>query len=111
MAMDIERDSDGNILFWGYCIDGGSDLGRLLDALRRLRAAITRCTDHARIGELLGVYSELHMLMTDHGRWGGPTNGPYSEWLNDEWRDFLPSVMELRAEPVLREADDAPDTD
>ena len=69
MAMDIERDSDGNILFWGYCIDGGSDLGRLLDTLRRLRAAITRSTDHGRVGELLGVYSELHLLMCDDGRW------------------------------------------
>lgn len=27
------------------------------------------------------------------------------------WRDFLPSVMELRAEPALREADDGQDTD
>ncbi|MFQ5382234.1 MAG: hypothetical protein ACE5EF_11555 [Dehalococcoidia bacterium] len=107
MAWDIERDSNGDILFWGYRIGGGTDLGRLLDALRRLKAAIARCTDPGRVGELLNAWSELHMLMVDDDRWGGPTNGPYSEWLSDEWRDFLPSVMELQAEPALREVDDA----
>ena len=106
MALDIERGPDGNILLWGYCIDGGSDLGRLLDMLRRLRAAMTRSTDPGRVGDLLGAYSELHLLMCDDGRWGGPTNGPYSERLNDEWKDFLPSVLE-RGEGAMEGADDA----
>ena len=44
-------------------------------SLRRLRAAITRSTDNCRVGELLGAYSELHLLMCDDGRWGGRRTG------------------------------------
>jgi len=93
MAWDIGKEN-GSILFHGYRIGGDTDFGRLLDMLRRLKGAMARSADEDRVGDLLSIWSELHMLMVDDSRWGGPTNGPYSEWLNDEWRDFLPSVLE-----------------